>query len=98
MSAVDQMSNSDQMLGKPTHVGRPALRIEDASILIGRGHYGDDAAVKPGTLHAAVLRSPHAHARLLGIDVQAALALPGVRAILTGDDIKVWSRPFVVGV
>lgn len=81
-----------------THVGRPAIRIEDTSILVGRGQYGDDAALKPGTLHAAVLRSPHAHARLLGIDTAAAMALPGVRAVLTGEDVRVWSRPFVVGV
>ncbi|MFC3339771.1 xanthine dehydrogenase family protein molybdopterin-binding subunit [Paracandidimonas soli] len=81
-----------------THVGRPARRIEDASILIGKGKYGDDAPVKPGTLHAAILRSPHAHARLLGVDASAALALPGVRAVLTGEDVRAWSRPFVVGV
>jgi 2-furoyl-CoA dehydrogenase large subunit len=53
---------------------------------------------KPGTLHAAVLRSPHAHAELLGIDASAALKLSGVRAVLTGQDVKRWSQPFVVGV
>ncbi|MBU6491824.1 MAG: molybdopterin-dependent oxidoreductase [Burkholderiales bacterium] len=80
------------------HVGRSTARLEDAAILTGRGRYGDDLATKPGTLHAAVLRSPHAHAVLGALDVTAALAAPGVRAVLTGEDVKAWSRPFVVGV
>jgi 2-furoyl-CoA dehydrogenase large subunit len=80
------------------HVGRPMERLEDAAILTGRGRYGDDIAVKPGTLHAAVLRSPHPHAEITGIDVTAALAQKGVHAVLTGDDVREWSQPFVVGV
>jgi 2-furoyl-CoA dehydrogenase large subunit len=80
------------------HVGRSMERVEDPAILTGRGRYGDDIAVKPGTLHAAVLRSPHAHAELRGIDTDAALKLAGVRAVLTRDDLPGWSRPFVVGV
>src|SRR5690606_29058147 len=91
----------DEVNARPAitpHVGRSAARIEDASILIGRGQYGDDVGCKPGTLHAAVLRSPHAHARLLGVDVTAALKVPGVVAVLTGEDVRQWSRPFIVGV
>ncbi|MFM0017361.1 xanthine dehydrogenase family protein molybdopterin-binding subunit [Paraburkholderia azotifigens] len=80
------------------HVGRPMQRLEDPAILTGRGRYGDDIGVKPGTLHAAVLRSPHAHAELVSIDASAAEKLPGVRAVLTRDDLRPWSRPFVVGV
>ncbi|MFM0719529.1 molybdopterin-dependent oxidoreductase [Paraburkholderia strydomiana] len=80
------------------HVGRSMERVEDPAILTGRGRYGDDIAVKPGTLHAAVLRSPHAHAELRSIDTDAALKLAGVRAVLTRDDLPGWSRPFVVGV
>jgi len=80
------------------YLGRSQERIEDTAILTGRGSYGDDLAVKPGTLHAAVVRAPHAHAELGAIDISAALAAPGVRAILTGADVKAWSRPFVVGV
>ncbi|MGH8821624.1 MAG: xanthine dehydrogenase family protein molybdopterin-binding subunit, partial [Rhodoferax sp.] len=79
------------------HVGRPMERLEDAALLTGRGSYADDLGVKPGTLHAALLRSPHAHARLIRIDAQAALRLPGVRAVLTGEDVQRWSQPFVVG-
>lgn len=80
------------------HIGRRALRVEDPAILMGRGRYGDDVAVKPGTLHAAIVRSPQAHAELGAIDVSAALALDGVRAVLTGEDLPAWSRPFIVGV
>jgi len=79
-------------------VGRPMRRIEDASLLTGRGQYGDDVGVKPGTLHAAIVRSPHAHATLNGIDSSRAEAAPGVRAVLTGRDLAAWSKPFVVGV
>ena len=80
------------------HIGRPMQRLEDPAILTGRGRYGDDVAVKPGTLHAAILRSPHAHADILSIDAEAASKLTGVRAVLTRDDLRPWSRPFVVGV
>ena len=44
------------------HVGRAAHRVEDAALLSGRGSFADDVGVKPGTLHAAILRSPHATA------------------------------------
>jgi 2-furoyl-CoA dehydrogenase large subunit len=80
------------------HVGRPMQRLEDPAILTGRGSYGDDIGVKPGTLHAAILRSPHAHAELAAIRTEDALKHPGVRAVLTRDDLRAWSRPFLVGV
>ena len=80
------------------HLGQSIERIEDDALLRGRGRFGDDIGTKPGTLHAAVLRSPHAHAELVSIDVAAALKLRGVRAVLTADDVQRWSRPFVVGV
>ncbi|MDN8618042.1 xanthine dehydrogenase family protein molybdopterin-binding subunit [Variovorax ginsengisoli] len=86
-----------QQLRRPT-LGQPIERLEDAALLTGRGRYGDDLGVTPGTLHAAVLRSPHAHAELVAIDAAAALAMPGVRAVLTGEDAQRWSQPFVVGV
>jgi len=81
-----------------THVGQSVPRVEDDALLSGRGRYGDDIGVRPGTLHAAVLRSPHAHAELLQLEASAALAMPGVRAVLTGEDVQRWSQPFVVGV
>lgn len=79
-------------------VGQRMERLEDDALLNGRGSYADDLGTRPGTLHAAVLRSPHPHARLLGIHTQAAMALPGVRAVLTGADVQAWAQPFVVGV
>lgn len=79
-------------------IGQRLERLEDAALLTGRGAYADDLGSKPGTLHAAVLRSPHAHAKLLAIDAAAALNLRGVHAVLTGEDVQRWSKPFVVGV
>src|SRR6266851_3179440 len=83
---------------QPPFVGRSLERVEDAALLAGRGRYADDLGVTPGTLHAAILRSPHAHARLKAIDVSPAQTGNGVRAVLTGEDVKRWSQPFVVGV
>jgi 2-furoyl-CoA dehydrogenase large subunit len=81
---------------EPLWLGRPVERIEDATLLIGRGQYTDDLPVRAGTLHAAVLRSPHAHAEILGIDVAKAKARPGVLAVLTGREIKQDSDPFLI--
>ena len=78
--------------------GRSLERREDAALLTGTGHFADDLGVRPGTLHAAFVRSPYAHARVLSVDASAALALAGVRAVLTGEDVKRWAAPFVVGV
>ena len=78
--------------------GQSVERVEDAALLTGRGRYIDDLGVKPGTLHAAILRSPHAHARLAAIRTDAARALPGVAAVLTGADIQKLSSSLVVGV
>ncbi len=85
-------------IARPTHTGQPLERIEDAALLMGRGSYGDDIGVRPGTLHAAVLRSPHGHAELLSVDTRGAIGAPGVHAILTGEDVRRWAQPFVVGV
>ena len=52
-----------------------AGRLEDARLLAGRGRYIDDLPVGPGTLHAAILRSPHAHALVRRIDLGAGIAL-----------------------
>jgi carbon-monoxide dehydrogenase large subunit len=68
-----------------TGIGAPLLRKEDPKLLTGRGTYSDDVNVA-GQLYAFVLRSPHPHARILGIDARAALALPGVHMVLTAED------------
>ena len=79
-------------------LGTALERVEDAALLMGRGRYIDDMPVAPGTGHAAILRSPHPHARLLGIDTARAEAHPGVHAVVTGADAQAWSTPFIVGV
>jgi carbon-monoxide dehydrogenase large subunit len=66
--------------------GSSIKRKEDPQLLTGRGRYVDDIAL-PGMLHAAVLRSPHAHAGIRRIDKNAALALPGVHAVITFADL-----------
>jgi carbon-monoxide dehydrogenase large subunit len=68
------------------YVGRSVKRFEDPKLITGRGAFVDDIKL-PDMLHAAVLRSPYAHARIRSIDVSAARHLPGVVAILTGADI-----------
>jgi 2-furoyl-CoA dehydrogenase large subunit len=79
-------------------VGRSVERVEDGSLLIGRGRFMDDLGVSPGTLHAAILRSPHGHADIVSIDTTAAKQSPGVAAVLTGADIKALTTSLVVGV
>jgi carbon-monoxide dehydrogenase large subunit len=64
-------------------VGQSIRRIEDPKFLLGKGGYIDDFRVR-GMLHAALVRSPHAHARIVSIDTTQAKALPGVFAVVTG--------------
>ena len=66
-------------------IGQPVRRKEDFRLLTGRGRFGDDL-VLPGQVHTAFVRSPHAHARIVAISKRAALAAPGVLAVLTGSD------------
>jgi 2-furoyl-CoA dehydrogenase large subunit len=79
-------------------VGRSIERVEDAALLTGRGRYIDDLGVRPGTLHAAILRSPHPHAHVRAIDTAAALQAPGVAAVITGADVTAMTASLVVGV
>jgi aerobic carbon-monoxide dehydrogenase large subunit len=66
-------------------IGRPVRRKEDDRLLIGKGRFTDDFSV-PNQTYAAMVRSPYPHARILGIDASAALAMQGVIAVLTGAD------------
>ncbi len=68
-------------------VGSPVERVEDLRFLRGRGQYVDDI-VRDGLLHAAILRSSVAHGRIVAVDVSAALALPGVHAVIAATDIR----------
>jgi carbon-monoxide dehydrogenase large subunit len=67
-------------------IGQPVRRVEDRRFLTGRGHYLDDI-VRPRQAYAAMLRSPHAHARIATLDTAAAAAAPGVLAVFTGADL-----------
>jgi len=67
-------------------VGRPIRRVEDARHLTGSASFVDDIR-RPGLLSIAVVRSPHGAARIIGIDTAAALETPGVRHVITADDL-----------
>ena len=66
-------------------LGSPVPRKEDLRLLTGRGRYVSDLVV-PGMLHAAFVRSPYAHAEVQSVDAAAARAMPGVAAVVAGDD------------
>jgi carbon-monoxide dehydrogenase large subunit len=76
-------------------IGKPVLRREDRTLTVGAGRYVADVNV-PGMLHMVVLRSPHAHARLVSIDAEAARSHPAVHAVITADNIKDTVRPLPV--
>ena len=67
-------------------IGQPVLRKEDHRLITGRGRYTLDKDL-PGQAHAVIVRSPHAHARLVSVDAAPARAAPGVVAVLTGADM-----------
>ncbi len=70
----------------PAIIGRPTPRLDSREKVTGRAVYTDDLKM-PGMLHGALLRSPHAHARIVAIDTAKARALPGVKDVLTGADL-----------
>src|SRR6266850_1371787 len=72
--------------------GAAVKRREDPRFLRGEGRFIDDVTL-PGMLHAAFLRSPHAHARIGKIDTAAAAAAPGVMRVLTFADLERWMKP-----
>jgi carbon-monoxide dehydrogenase large subunit len=79
---------------EPKFIGRRVPRKEDRRFVIGKGCFTDDI-VLPGMLHAAFVRSPYAHARILSIDTEAALKVPGVVAVITGRELAEFTTPFV---
>jgi carbon-monoxide dehydrogenase large subunit len=68
-------------------IGQPRLRHEDARLITGQGQFSDDFSF-PGQTYAAMVRSPHPHARIVSIDKAATLAMPGVLGVYTGADCK----------
>jgi 2-furoyl-CoA dehydrogenase large subunit len=79
-------------------LGKSMLRKEDPALLSGRGRYADDLPVPADTLHAHVIRSPHAHAEISGIDASKALAHDGVWAVISGEDVRKLSDPFLAAI
>jgi CO/xanthine dehydrogenase Mo-binding subunit len=83
------------MTSDASPVGRDIPRLDAREKITGRAQYSDDMSL-PGMLHAAVQQSPYAHAKIVSCDISAALALPGVVAVFTGDDIGYhYIGPFV---
>ncbi|MDA1184385.1 MAG: xanthine dehydrogenase family protein molybdopterin-binding subunit, partial [Acidobacteria bacterium] len=79
-----------------THVGRSTPSKEAPRHVTGRGHFVDDL-VRPRMLHACILRSPYAHARIMSVAADAAVGLPGVNGVVTPADVKRLTRPFKPG-
>ena len=70
-----------------TYSGQSLKRFEDLPLLTGRGSFVDDMKM-PGMVHTVVLRSPHAHARIMSVEAAPALAMPGVIAVVTASDLE----------
>jgi carbon-monoxide dehydrogenase large subunit len=81
--AAERLDRERKLCG----IGHPRKRVEDARFIQGKGNYLDDFKL-PGMLFGDFVRSPMAHARITSINVEKAKALPGVRAVLTANDLK----------
>ena len=79
-------------------IGRSVPRVEDGRLLTGGGNFIDDHPPVANLCHAAIVRSLHAHARILGYDAAPALAMEGVVGVVTGADVAAACKPFGVGV
>lgn len=84
---LEELPNS-----KLRFLARESRQIEDRGHVTGQTEYLDNIS-RPGMLHCAILRSPLAHARIKRIDISAALELPGVEAVVTGEDAQRWTPP-----
>jgi 3-oxo-Delta1-steroid hydratase/dehydrogenase large subunit len=87
MAAEMTQTLSDLPVSAIRFIGRAVNRVEDPQLLTGRTEFIDNV-VLPGMLHCAILRSPYAHARITRIDVRAAEQLPGVVAVVTGEEAR----------
>ncbi len=92
MSVNIPKSLKDLPISSPGYAGRTVNRVEDPSLLTGRTEFIDNLQL-PGMLHCAILHSPHAHARIKSVDASEAAKLPGVVAVITGEDAARWVRP-----
>jgi 2-furoyl-CoA dehydrogenase large subunit len=80
---------------KAKWVGSPVKRKEDQRLIAGKGRFVEDINL-PGMLHAAILRSPYPHARIKSVDTSKAERLPGVKCVLTGEEVKKLQKPIFV--
>jgi 2-furoyl-CoA dehydrogenase large subunit len=83
---------------KQSKIGQPMARVEDARLTSGQGTYIEDMNPLPNIHHAAILRSPYPHARIKAIRTEKAEQMPGVKGVVTGQDIAELTKPFPVGV
>ena len=89
------MSNALGKLDRPnSYIGRSVTRPNAKRLLAGKGRYVTDMKL-PRMLHAAFVRSPYAHAKILSIDTSAAAAMPGVHLVATGADLAKLCKPWV---
>ncbi|MES2186591.1 MAG: xanthine dehydrogenase family protein molybdopterin-binding subunit [Pseudomonadota bacterium] len=79
------------------YIGKHRRAVEHRRFVTGQGHYAADVQL-PGLLHVAIVASPYASARIVSIDASAALALPGVHGVLTGDELTPAVEPMLPGV
>src|SRR6266480_2105515 len=85
--AISRNEKGDAHMGVAAMLGAPIKRREDPRLITGQATYVDDIKL-PGMLHMAVLRSPYGHARINGINTEAARNHPGVVAVYTAEDVK----------
>ena len=74
------------------YFGAAVRRVEDPRLLRGNGRFVDDLKLS-GLLHAALVRSPHAHARIRAVHLEAARSLTGVAGVFGCDDLGTWMKP-----
>ncbi|MGE3988547.1 xanthine dehydrogenase family protein molybdopterin-binding subunit [Pseudorhodoplanes sp.] len=86
MNIREDLSKSDDWAVAKFGVGQPVLRTEDPTLVQGQGHYSDDIAL-PGQAYAVMVRSPHAHGVIKGIEIAEAAAMPGVLGVYTANDL-----------
>ncbi|MCK9507026.1 MAG: xanthine dehydrogenase family protein molybdopterin-binding subunit [Pigmentiphaga sp.] len=79
------------------YIGRPRRAVEHKRFVMGQGRYAADIPL-PGLLHVAIVASPYAHAEIRSIDVSAALEMPGVHAVLTGEELCSATNALLPGV
>src|SRR6266480_1737735 len=90
---VDRVLRKTAATTSKRWIGAALARKEDQALLTGQARFIDDLSPIPGLRFAAILRSPHPHARIRRIDVARALEVPGVRAIITGKDVAALIGP-----